>query len=93
MKKTEAKSTMSNWEEIDGKLRRTFQFADFVEAFAFMTAVALVAEQLDHHPGWRNVYNRVDFFLSTHDAGDRPTQKDRELAERIDQLAAKWGAP
>lgn len=78
---------MKSWEEVDGGLCRTFQFADFSEAFAFMTRVALLAEQHQHHPLWTNVWNRVEIRLSTHDAGDVVTQKDRDLAMAIDRIA------
>jgi 4a-hydroxytetrahydrobiopterin dehydratase len=74
------------WKEEDGKLVRRYQFADFVEAFAWMTAVALVAEKMDHHPDWTNVYNRVDVTLWTHDAGGI-TARDHELAAAMDRLA------
>lgn len=74
------------WQEQDNKLTRDFQFADFSEAFAFMTRVALVAEKMDHHPWWSNVYNQVTINLSTHDAGNTVTQKDHELAAAIDKL-------
>ncbi|MBS1583177.1 MAG: 4a-hydroxytetrahydrobiopterin dehydratase [Bacteroidetes bacterium] len=74
------------WEETDNKLRRTFTFADFSEAFAFMARVALVAEKMGHHPEWTNVYNKVTIALSTHDAGDVVTDKDRKLAAAIDKL-------
>ncbi len=74
------------WEEKDNKLKRSFEFDDFKAAFAFMTKVAMLAEQLNHHPWWSNVYNQVTIELSTHDAGDIVTQKDRELANKIDQL-------
>lgn len=74
------------WQETDGKLRRTFKFKDFSEAFAFMARVALLAERLGHHPDWRNVYNTVEISLCTHDAGDAITGKDRELARLIDAL-------
>ena len=74
------------WKEEDNKLCRTFTFNDFVEAFSFMTQVALIAEKMDHHPDWSNVYNRVVIRLSTHDAGDVVTDSDRELAAAIDQL-------
>jgi 4a-hydroxytetrahydrobiopterin dehydratase len=67
------------WEVRDGKLHREFRFADFVSAFSFMSAVALVAERSDHHPEWSNVYNRVVIDLSTHDAGGL-TEKDFKLA-------------
>ena len=71
----------------DGRsLSRRLEFADFQEAFAFMTRVALRAEQLDHHPDWRNVWRRVDICLSTHDAGGL-THLDLELARFIDRIA------
>lgn len=75
-----------DWKEEDNKLTKTFLFADFNEAFGFMTRVALVAEKMDHHPCWTNVYNRVRFELSTHDAGGVVTDKDRALADLIDRL-------
>ena len=74
------------WEEKDNKLYRKFEFADFSEAFGFMTRVALAAEAMNHHPEWKNVWNRVEFWLSTHDAGDTVTEKDRKLAKKIDGL-------
>ena len=74
------------WEEKENALQRTFQFKDFSEAFAFMTRVALIAEKMDHHPEWKNVYNKVEMKLSTHDAGDIVTEKDRKLAAAIDKL-------
>lgn len=71
----------------DGRaLARSIDFADFQEAFAFMTRVAMRAEQLDHHPDWRNVWRRVDISLSTHDAGGL-TRLDLELARFIDRIA------
>jgi len=78
---------MFMWEEKNNRLTRTFQFKNFVEAFGFMTKVALLAEKMDHHPFWTNVYNRVSIELSTHDAGDVVTDKDRKLASEIDKLA------
>lgn len=75
------------WIEENQKLKKTFKFKDFVEAFSFMTRVAFIAEKMNHHPEWSNVYNRVSFELSTHDAGDIITDKDRKLAEAIDQIA------
>ncbi len=74
------------WTEKDNKLCRSFKFNDFRSAFLFMTQVAEVAETQDHHPWWSNMYNEVDFKLSTHDAGDTVTEKDRELAAAIDLL-------
>lgn len=74
------------WKEDNNELVRNFEFADFSEAFAFMTRVALLAEQQQHHPWWSNVYNKVEIRLTTHDAGDTITEKDRKLAAAIDQL-------
>ena len=75
------------WEEKDNKLTKTFQFKDFTEAFGFMTKVAIEAEKMNHHPWWSNVWNTVNFELTTHDAGNTVTEKDRKLAEIIDSLA------
>jgi 4a-hydroxytetrahydrobiopterin dehydratase len=75
-----------NWEEKNNSLYRKIEFKDFSEAFAFMTRVALIAEKMNHHPKWTNVWNTVEFWLSTHDAGDVVTEKDRKLAERINAL-------
>lgn len=77
------------WTEKNNQLHRQFKFADFSEAFAFMTRVALAAEKADHHPEWRNVWNTVDIWLSTHDAGNIVTDKDRKLAASIDALLGK----
>jgi 4a-hydroxytetrahydrobiopterin dehydratase len=80
---------LQGWEP-DGErdaIRRSFKFRDFSEAFAFMTRVALAAEQADHHPEWSNVWNRVDVLLTTHSAGGL-TQKDVDLARRMDAFAA-----
>ncbi len=74
------------WKEENNQLVRTFEFKDFVAAFSFMTRVAFVAEKMNHHPEWSNVYNKVDIKLSTHDAGNIITDKDRKLAEAIDKL-------
>lgn len=74
------------WEEKNKQLYRAFEFKDFRDAFAFMTKVALVAEKMDHHPTWSNVYNKVEIFLSTHDAGDIITAKDEAMAKAIDNL-------
>lgn len=74
------------WKQEDNKLKRTFEFKDFIEAFSFMTRVAIVAEKLSHHPNWSNVYNTVSIELCTHDAGNIVTENDRRLAEAIDQL-------
>ena len=77
---------MSDWKEESDTLTRQFEFKDFSEAFAFMTRVAIEAERLGHHPDWNNVYNKVEINLSTHDEGNKVTEKDRKLAERIDAL-------
>ena len=74
------------WKEENNQLCKTFVFKDFSEAFAFMTRVALIAEKMNHHPNWSNVYNTVTILLSTHDAGNIITDKDRQLAAAIDQL-------
>lgn len=74
------------WVEENNRLKKTFTFKDFRQAFGFMTKVALVAEKMDHHPFWTNAYNVVNIELSTHDAGDIVTDKDRKLAKAIDQL-------
>lgn len=74
------------WKESNNKLKKSFQFRDFSEAFAFMTRVALLAEQMNHHPTWTNTWNTVDIELSTHDAGNVVTEKDRKLAAAIDKL-------
>jgi 4a-hydroxytetrahydrobiopterin dehydratase len=75
------------WEEQNNSLYRKFEFKDFSAAFAFMTRVALAAEKMDHHPKWTNVYNTVEIWLSTHDAGDTITERDRKLAKKIDALS------
>ncbi len=77
------------WIEQDNKLRASFRFADFREAFRFMTEVAQAAEEMNHHPSWTNVYDRVDITLSTHDAGDTVTRKDLDLAQAIDRIYAQ----
>ncbi len=74
------------WTEKNDKLVKIFEFNNFVEAFGFMTKVAIIAEKMDHHPNWSNVYNKVSIELSTHDAGGIVTDKDRELAKAIDAI-------
>jgi 4a-hydroxytetrahydrobiopterin dehydratase len=74
------------WKTENNRLKRTIRFKDFNEAFGFMARVALIAEKMDHHPTWTNTYNTVSFELSTHDAGDIVTDKDRKLATAIDAL-------
>jgi 4a-hydroxytetrahydrobiopterin dehydratase len=85
---TEALAGLSGWTLVDGKLHAEFTFADFAEAFAFMVAVAPVAEELDHHPSWTNVWNSVTVDLWTHDRGGL-TGLDVELARRMAVLANK----
>lgn len=75
------------WKEENNRLKKTFKFRDFTEAFGFMTRVAITAEKMNHHPTWTNTWNTVDIELSTHDAGNVVTDRDRKLAEAIDQLA------
>lgn len=77
------------WKEANDKLTRDFEFTNFVKAFAFMTEVAFLAEKHQHHPEWTNVYNKVTINLSSHDAGDVVTEKDRKLAEAIDKLSVQ----
>lgn len=76
---------LSGWSLAEHSIEQKFKFANFVEAFGFMSKVALLAEKADHHPNWSNVYNRVDIALSTHSAGGI-TQKDINLAKAINQL-------
>ncbi|HQV05192.1 MAG: 4a-hydroxytetrahydrobiopterin dehydratase [Chitinophagaceae bacterium] len=77
------------WQETNQKLYQKFQFTNFSEAFAFMTRVAIEAEKMNHHPLWTNVYNTVEIWLSTHDAGDIVTDKDKLLSQKIDALLTK----
>ena len=79
---------LSEWRDVSGRdaIQRRFAFSDFNEAFAFMTRVALLAEKMDHHPEWSNVYNKVDVTLSTHDAGG-VTEKDIAMATAMEAWA------
>lgn len=83
-----ALAELDGWSEVDGRdaITKSFQFKDFSEAFGWMARVALVAEKMDHHPEWFNVYRTVDVTLSTHDAGGL-TAKDTELARHMDRMA------
>jgi 4a-hydroxytetrahydrobiopterin dehydratase len=74
------------WNEENDALLREWKFKDFKEAFAFMTHVAMIAEKMDHHPEWRNVYNKVWIKLNTHSAGGKVTEKDRAMAKAIDGI-------
>jgi 4a-hydroxytetrahydrobiopterin dehydratase len=78
------------WIEKNNKLESQFKFKDFSHAFAFMTRVAMVAEKMNHHPTWTNTWNTVDIVLSTHDAGDIVTDKDKKLSEQIDRIFADF---
>lgn len=77
-----------SWTEKNNQLSKTFEFEDFTEAFAFMTRVAFLAEKAEHHPDWSNVYNKVEIKLTTHDADNTVTEKDRKLAKEIDAIKA-----
>jgi len=77
---------MMSWKEEKNKLTKSFEFDDFTQAFAFMTRVAFLAEEHQHHPNWSNVYNQVNIELTTHDAGNTVTEKDRKLAAAIDKI-------
>lgn len=83
-----ALGSLDGWSAVDGRdaIQKTFKFKDFNEAFGFMARVALVAEKMDHHPEWRNVWNTVEVVLSTHDAGGL-TQRDIDLAGAMDAIA------
>ncbi len=74
------------WTEENNQLKRNFQFSNFIDAFGFMTKVAFVAEKMNHHPNWSNVYNKVEIALCTHDAGNTVTEKDRKLSAEIDRI-------
>lgn len=74
------------WKEENNKLYKKFVFSDFNQAFGFMTSVALLAEKADHHPTWTNTWNTVEIWLNTHDAGNIVTQKDIDLAAKIDAV-------
>ena len=79
-------ASLSGWEIVDGKLHRELKFADFIDAFGFMTRAAIEAEKANHHPEWFNVYNKVIVDLTTHEAGGI-TERDVELAKRMNELA------
>lgn len=74
------------WINKENKLYKKFVFNDFVEAFSFMTKVGVEAEKMNHHPYWINVWNVVEIYLSTHDAGDIITEKDYSLSKKIDEI-------
>ena len=87
--RADALDDLEDWDydEARDAITRSFTFRDFVEAFGFMTRVALLAEKADHHPEWSNVWNRVDILLTTHDAGGL-SQRDIHMAQAIDALLA-----
>jgi 4a-hydroxytetrahydrobiopterin dehydratase len=78
------------WTEKNNKLEKAFRFKDFTHAFSFMVRVAFIAERMNHHPTWTNTWNNVEIFLSTHDAGNIVTDKDRKLADAIDAIAREF---
>jgi 4a-hydroxytetrahydrobiopterin dehydratase len=78
--------SLPGWERVGDKIHRVYKFKDFVEAFGFMSRVSLLAERMNHHPEWSNVYNRLEVYLTTHDAGGL-SERDFELARQMDQLA------
>jgi 4a-hydroxytetrahydrobiopterin dehydratase len=86
--RSRALAGLKGWSEVKGRdaISKKFVFADFSEAFGFMTRAALIAEKMDHHPEWFNVYKNVEVTLSTHDAGG-VTERDVKLAEAMDRLA------
>jgi 4a-hydroxytetrahydrobiopterin dehydratase len=84
---TVARADLPGWNHDRDALAKTFKFQTFREAFSFMTHVAFLAEAMDHHPEWTNVYNRVAIRLATHDAGGKVTAKDVELAKKIQQVS------
>ena len=86
--RTAALKTLRKWKSVEGRdaIARNFKFKDFNQAFAFMTRAGLLAEKMDHHPEWFNVYNRIDVTLSTHDAGG-VTQKDIDMATAMELYA------
>ena len=86
--RTQALAELDGWQEVDGRdaITKSFQFKDFSEAFGWMTRAAMVAEQMNHHPEWFNVYRTVDVTLATHDAGGL-TELDVKLAKAMDRLA------
>ena len=86
--RTQALSSIKSWKKVRGRdaIQKSFRFADFNEAWGFMTRVAMAAEKSDHHPEWSNVYNKVEIVLSTHDAGGL-SEKDVALAKVIDSIA------
>jgi 4a-hydroxytetrahydrobiopterin dehydratase len=77
------------WTENNNELSRKFQFANFIEAWGFMSQVAMISEKMNHHPNWSNVYNQVEIKLQTHDLENTISEKDRKLAVEIDQIFSR----
>jgi len=77
---------MNNWKEENHKLTKTFVFKSFADAIAWMVKASFAIEKLDHHPEWSNIYNKVHVTLTTHDAGNTITEKDRKLAKILDSI-------
>jgi 4a-hydroxytetrahydrobiopterin dehydratase len=82
--------TLPDWKREGGAIRAAYKLASFRDAMAFITRVAFEAEAMNHHPEIANVYNRVSFLLTTHDAGDKTTERDLELARRISAVAPSF---
>ncbi len=78
------------WQKIENQLRTELTFRNFTEAFAFMTEIAMIAEKQGHHPTWTNTWNKVSISLSTHEAGNVVTNRDRELADAIEKVYQKY---
>ena len=89
-KRKEAVAELRGWSEVEDRdaIRKTFHFGTFSEALAFMSRVALLAEKMDHHPEWFNVYNRVEIILSTHDV-EGLSERDIKLAHAVDEIASR----
>lgn len=83
---------MDNWTKNNDALHAEFTFKDFIEAWAFMSEVAMTAEKMNHHPNWSNVYNKVTIHLSTHEAGNTVTKKDEDLANAINLIFRKYAS-
>ena len=93
--RTDALATIKGWTEVAGRdaITKSFKFADFNQAWGFMTRVALAADKADHHPEWSNVYNRVEIVLSTHDAGGLSEKDVNELVLAVGMTAPQVGRP
>jgi 4a-hydroxytetrahydrobiopterin dehydratase len=89
-KRKEAIAELRGWAEVEDRdaIRKTFHFGTFSEAWAFMSRVALLAEKMDHHPEWFNVYNRVEILLATHDV-EGLSERDVKLAHAVDEIASQ----